>query len=209
VKLLFVHGWGFDSSLWDALTSHFPDCGFWERGYFGEAAEPALAEPFLAVTHSFGAMRFLGATQPGCRGIVAINGFDRFTSTEDFPGVASRIVERMIARLRSAPRFVVAEFRQRCGSDAPFGAIDEDLLFADLIALRDTDCREAAASCGLPILSLQGASDPILPCAMRAAVFASSARCERLLHPTGGHLLPLDEPGYCAEVICAFMERLT
>lgn len=209
MKLLFIHGWGFDSSLWDGLAAHFADCTFWERGYFGKPAGPSPDGPFLAVTHSFGTMRLLGDPPPGCRGIIAINGFDRFTSAEGFPGLASRIVERMIARLRSAPREVLAEFRQRCGSDAPFGAIDEALLLTDLIALRDGDYREAAARCGLPILSLQGASDPILPAAMRAAVFASSARCERLLHPNGGHLLPLDEAGYCAQAISAFKERLT
>jgi pimeloyl-[acyl-carrier protein] methyl ester esterase len=214
VKLIFVHGWGFDSSIWDELAQNFSDrghsdCGFSERGYFGAPGEPELVGDFVAVTHSFGTMRFLAASRPGCRGIVAINGFDRFTATGDFTGVAARMVERMIARFGDAPDDLLSDFRKRCGSDASFGAIDGALLLEDLTALRDGDCRSEAARCGQPILSLQGACDPILPPAMREAVFAGAARCERRILESGGHLLPLQEPATCADAICAFMEHLT
>lgn len=209
MKLLFVHGWGFDSSIWEGLVPRFPGCVLAERGYFGAPAEPVPEGAFLAVTHSFGTMRFLVAPPPGCLGIVAINGFDRFAATDDFPGVPPRAVDRMIARFADAPEEVLADFRKRCGCHAPFAAVDSDRLLEDLIALRDGDCRPQAARCGLPILSLQGASDPILPPAMREAVFASSARCERRMHETGGHLLPLQDPATCANAISAFMEQLT
>jgi pimeloyl-[acyl-carrier protein] methyl ester esterase len=214
VKLVFVHGWGFDSSIWDKLVQSFSDRGcsdysFSERGYFSAPAEPELAGDFVAVTQSFGTMRLLSALLPGCRGIVAINGFDRFTETGDFTGVATRMVERMIARFGDAPDDVLSDFRKRCGSDASFGAIDGALLLEDLTALRDGDCRSEAARCGLPILSLQGACDPILPPAMREAVFAGAARCEHRILESGGHFLPLQEPATCADAICAFMERLT
>jgi len=209
MKLLFVHGWSFDSSIWDGLATRFADCCVSERGYFGPAGETKLDEPFLAVTHSFGTMRFLADIAPACRGIVAINGFDRFTALGSFPGVPTRTLDRMIARFGDAPEEVLTDFRQRCGCDAPLGAIDNGRLLDDLIALRDGDQRTAAAQSGLPILSLQGTRDPVLPLTMREAVFASTSQCDRLTHGHAGHLLPLEDAAYCANAISAFMERLT
>lgn len=209
MKLLFVHGWGFDGSVWDALATHFADCAFWDRGYFGAASEPGKSEAFLAVTHSFGTMRLFGGPHPGCRGIVAINGFDRFCEGERFPGVQRRAIDRMIARFGVAPGEVLGEFRSRCGCDEPFGKFDRKLLAEDLVALREGDCREQAAQSGLPILSLQGGCDPILPDAMRGAVFAGAASCERVTLETFGHLLPRQASATCAEAISAFMKRLT
>lgn len=209
MKLLFYHGWGFDSAIWEGVASQFSDSVFSDRGYFGAPREPDLAGEFVAVTHSFGTMRLLAAIPPDCRGIVAINGFDRFAASDEFPGVSPRIVERMIKRFGETPGEVLAEFRKHCGSDAAFAAFDPARLLEDLEALRDGDCRENAAACALPILSVQGARDPLLPLAMREAVFAASGRCERRTHESGGHLLPLQEPAYCAKAVCAFMERLT
>jgi len=165
--------------------------------------------PFLAVTHSFGTMRLLADVPPNCRGILAINGFDRFAASQGFPGVPIRMVERMISRFDEVPEAVLADFRLRCGCDTAFGAIDAARLLDDLVALRDGDHRDKTARCGLPILSFQGAHDPILPSAMREAVFASAANCQRQNHPTAGHLLPIEDPATCAEAISAFMESLS
>ena len=208
MKLAFVHGWGFDSSVFDGLRVNFPGCRVLERGYFGASTGALPDEDFVAVTHSFGTMRLLAALPSTCRGIVAINGFDRFCAGPDFPGVPLRIIDRMIARFSDAPRQVVAEFRNRCGCDEPFGSMDEERLRTDLAALRDGDCRKHVARSGLPFLSLQGGRDPILPPEMRCAVFAQAGRCERITLENSGHLLPLQEPATCAEAISAFMERL-
>jgi pimeloyl-[acyl-carrier protein] methyl ester esterase len=209
VKLVFVHGWGFGSTIWAGLSDGFADRAFFERGYFGAPAEALPEGEFVAVTHSFGTMRVLEAIPPGCRGIVAVNGFDRFAAGKGFPGVAPRVLDRMIARFGDQPERVVAEFLRRCGCETFFGEFDRHLLLEDLHMLRDGDFREQAAGCGLPILSLQGGQDPILPEAMRASVFAGAVSCERLTFENGGHLLPLEETASCAQAISAFMERLT
>jgi len=209
VKLLFVHGWGFDNSIWAGLAGRFPDSAMWDKGYFGEASELVITGPFVAVTHSFGTMRFLASLPSACRGIVAINGFDRFCENEGFPGVQRRVLNRMIARFASDPGGVLTDFRQRCGSIEHAGPFDPARLRQDLLALREGDCRELVAQSGLPILSLQGGQDPILPSAMRGAVFSRAARCERITLESGGHLLPIQDAATCAEAISAFMEQLT
>lgn len=207
--LLFVHGWGFDASIWHDLAGHFADRAYScdERGYFGPLAAPDVAGPVLAVAHSFGAMRVLADPPPGCVGLIAINGFDRFTATDDFPGVATRVVDRMIARLEDDAPATVAAFRAASGSDAPFEKPDIALLRRDLMTLRDGDCRALAAAARFPILSIQSANDAILPPAMRDAVFAQAQAAMRVTHTAAGHLLPVEDPGFCARAITAFAEQ--
>ncbi|MDE8651253.1 alpha/beta fold hydrolase [Novosphingobium album (ex Liu et al. 2023)] len=210
MKLLYRHGWGFDAGFWAPLAALLPE---WpalidDRGYFGKPAAPAVDGPCLAVTHSFGTMRLLRDPPPGLRALVAINGFDRFTAREGRPGLPARVVDRMIARFASDPAAVLAEFRERCGCSEPAGRFDAALLHRDLLALRDEDACDAAGRLGVPILSLQAARDAILPEAPRQAVFATAPALTRLTHPGAGHLLPWQDPRWCADAIRDLIGRL-
>jgi len=211
LSLLFCHGWGFDASEWDplaALLPEFPQARD-DAGYFGTPVAPHVPAPVVAVTHSFGTMRLLAAPPPGLVGLVAIAGFDRFTAAEGFPGMQRRFVDRMVSAVAQAPETVLADFRDRCGSDAPVpAAIDAARLQSDLVALRDDDRRMAAMMLGLPVLSLQAGADPILSVAMRETVFANVPGVMRRTHPSAGHLLASQEPGWCAEAIRAFAGTL-
>lgn len=208
MKLLFVHGWGFDASFWDALAArltHFAQVRD-DRGYFGKPAPMDCDGRCVAVTHSFGTMRLLAEPPPGLAGIVAINGFDRFIAGDDFPGVPLRLVEAMIARFERRPLSVLDDFRARCGCGPAHTEFDHARLAADLERMRTTDVRGVSAGLDMPLLSLQSAHDRIVPAAMRDAALAGSGRIERRNHPEAGHLLPTDEPDWCAEAILAFLE---
>lgn len=209
MNLLFVHGWGFDASIWRDVADRLDQwtCAFVERGYFAEPHIPDMAAPFVVVTHSFGAMWALRNVSPHCRGLVAVNGFDCFAARPDFAGVPSRLLDRMIAQFDQDAKAVVSEFRHRCGASAPSGEPNAARLRDDLLAMRDVDCRAETARVGWPMLSIQGVDDPILPPAMREAVFASASQAERMTCE-GGHLLPLTAPEYCATRIAAFAEAL-
>lgn len=207
--LWFVHGWGFDSALWSALATRLAGhrAVLADLGYFGAEALAPPTAPFIAVAHSFGTMRVLRDAPLACSGLIALNGFDGFVARAGRPGVAPRVLDRMIARFEEAPRAALADFRARCGTDAPFPAPDIKRLSRDLLALRDMDCAPDAARWSMPILSLQGGHDPILPAPMREAVFAATAHVERATHPAAGHLLPVTEPEWCASQIAGFVER--
>lgn len=210
MTLLFLHGWGFDARIWAAmraLLGEFAAC-FAERGYFGARGDVLPDGPVLAVAHSFGAMRLFADPPADCRGMVAINGFDRFAGGEEWPGVPPRVLSRMRQRLAEAPDATVADFRARCGSNEPAGAIAGTALAEDLAALAHDDRRAAAARFAGPILSLQGGIDPILPPALCDAVFASARDVTRLTIPDAGHLLPLTHPEACAAHVRAMAERL-
>jgi len=209
VILLFVHGWGFDAAFWEPLAARLPDWEqqVWDRGYFGERDEPVPQAPCIAITHSFGAMRLLQAPPPDCRALVAINGFDRFAVHGAQPGVPVRVLDRMIARLEQDPAAVVADFRARCGSQAPFGKPDMSCLNADLVMLRDGDCSTASMAWHPPLLSLQGDDDPLLPANLRDSAFKGAPNLIRADVKEGGHLLPITQSAYCAAAIRNLAER--
>jgi pimeloyl-[acyl-carrier protein] methyl ester esterase len=150
-------------------------------------------------------MRVLRDPPPGCRGLVAVNGFDCFTACDDFPGTAPRVADRMIARFDHAPEAVLADFRRRCGADAPSTALRPEPLRRDLLAL---NCRDDSAGWNLPILSLQGANDLILPPQMRGKAFASAPHAQRATHQTAAHLLLLTDAAYCAGIVREFVESV-
>ncbi len=210
MKLLFLHGWGFDASFWNPVIARLPGhaCVADDRGYFGAPATPAVRGPALVVAHSFGAMRALAGAAQECLGLVAINGFARFTDPGDGSGIAPRVLDRMMARFASDPGAVLADFRQRCGSVNPPLPLAPDALREDLDVLRRGDFRANAASARFPILSLQGQSDPLLAGPMREQAFAGARFLERDMLPGGGHLLALSDPDWCAGHIAAFAEKL-
>lgn len=204
MRLLFVHGWGFDAAFWAPLSRLLADLPqvIDDRGYFGEP-RPALVDgPCLAVTHSFGTMRVLADPPADLFGLVAINGFERFSAAPGHAGVPVRVLDRMLRRFGEDPRTVLADFRRLCGANAEFGTIDTDVLHGDLIRLRD----EYAPVPSIPVVSLQGARDPLLPEAMRAQALAAasplSIACE------GGHLLPIEAPKFCARVVREAIGRM-
>lgn len=213
MRLLFVHGWGFDARIWDDVRHALPDhqaCVV-DLGYFGAPVTHHCEGPVLAVGHSLGVMRILLTPPSHCVGLVAINGFDRFSADPSDPsGVPRRVIDRMIARFRQQPEQVLADFRARCGDESPLAeGLRQDSLLTDLELLRDGDARVSAARLGVPVLALQGSEDAILPDAMRKAVFADVPDIRRDELAGHGHLLPLTAPEWCADRIRAFAAELS
>lgn len=210
LTLLFCHGWGFDASVWDPLCELLDDYpqARDDAGYFDAAAAPEVPGPVLAISHSFGTMRLLADPPPGLAGLVALAGFERFTVASDFPGAPFRVVDRMVSAVAQEPETVLADFHARLGSTPPTGTPDAARLQADLVVMRDADLRPQAAELGVPILSLQGERDPILGVAMRETVFAGVPGVMRRTHPSAGHVLPREDPLWCAQAIRSFADGL-
>ncbi|WP_395328048.1 alpha/beta hydrolase [Novosphingobium sp. BL-8H] len=206
MKLLYVHGWGFDRNFWQPLAALLADFDgvIDDRGYFGAPFAPEVDGPCIAVTHSFGTIRVLADPPPGLVGVVAINGFARFTAPLGQPGVPVRVVEHMIRRFGQMPAGVLASFHQQIGGTVPEGKIDTELLRRDLLRLRDA----RAPLPKVPVISLQGGQDPLLPGPMRATTF-DGAPVRRIESEAGGHLLPVEDPELCAEAVRGLAAMLT
>lgn len=190
MKLLFLHGWGFDAALWDGVRAALApiETIAWDRGYLGLPHDEPVDGPVLAIGHSLGSLILAADPPPGCVGLVAINGFDRFVGDDLVP---RRVIDRMRRRFAEAPGEVLDAFRARCGAIAAEGPIDERRLADDLDLLATGDVREAP----LPLLVLHGGADPILPPDAHAGLFPGAPR-ETLAG--AGHLLPLTHPDWCA-----------
>ena len=192
-KLVFLHGWGFDASLWHGVRAMLApfDCVLADRGYFGGPARVRLDGAALAIGHSLGSLILAADLSMSCAGLVAINGFDRFAGDGAVP---RRVIDRMRTRFTADPVTTLDEFRDRCGA-APAGrTIDAKRLGEDLDLLATADMRGVAR----PVLVLHGGADPILPPTMRDSVFD---RAPRRTLADAGHLLPLTHPGWCAAMI--------
>lgn len=207
LSLRLVHGWGYDAGFWQPLRDRLAGVALdvVDQGYFGEGCGPKITDPVICVGHSLGAMQLYADPPPGCRALIAINGFDCFAARDGFPGAPVRVLDRMRRRLVESPAGVVADFRQRLGDDRAFGTPDAEALLRGLDALRDLDARPSGADRALPVFALDGGADPLLPPEMQAACFAGASRFER---PGGGHLLPLTDPDWCAAQIRAIAAGL-
>jgi pimeloyl-[acyl-carrier protein] methyl ester esterase len=197
MRLLFLHGWGFDASIWDKVRAALEpiETIAWDRGYFGNPMQTSVDAPFIAVGHSLGSLILAGDTLPGCSGLIAINGFDRFAG-EGL--VAPRTLDLMRSRFAVSPESVLDTFRLRAGGQSRARPIDTARLAGDLDRLATDDARGKTQ----PLLVLHGSDDPILPPAMRDFVFAGAPRITLV---GGGHLLPLSHPDECAGHIRAVL----
>lgn len=213
---LFQHGWGLDASLWDGMRDMLGEHVGSARaqGYFGAAEDRPVGAPVgapgdapvIGVGHSLGVMQLLLDPPPaGLAGLVAINGFTRFSAAPDHPdGVPVRLLRRMMQRLDEGADATVQAFRARCGLEAPLpGPARVPVLRRGLELLCEGDARPAFHALDCPVLALAGATDAIAPAALSRACFEAVRWVER-----GGHLLPLTDPDLCAEAVRAFAERL-
>jgi pimeloyl-[acyl-carrier protein] methyl ester esterase len=204
--LLFLHGWGFDASVWNDLRGHFPpqDTLAWDLGYFGPPSLPALpaGRPVLAIGHSFGLLWLLHRRNPNFSGLVSINGFTCFTQRPDFPaGTPPRLLQRMHARLPADPAAIVTNFRARCGvtTALPAAPITERLS-EGLDALQNWDERGAEITA-----ALCGRQDEVATLEMSRACFSQT----QILWHEGGHMLPLTAAAWCARQLTVLSDRLS
>jgi pimeloyl-[acyl-carrier protein] methyl ester esterase len=206
VKLLFVHGWALDRTLWRKLITRM-DLGAEavtpDAGYYGRPFSPPLPEgPILGIGQSLGALELLAEPPPGLVGIVAIDGFARFGQADDFPqGAPARILARMKAKVADG---ALVEFLQRAGGQPPPGVPDIARLITGLDRLATLDGR----ACRLPVWRLQAEGDPIAPLAVSDASFAGMDVRERHVRAAGDHLSPAHATDACAALIRTALEAL-
>ena len=208
--LLLIHGWGFGPTFWDALRGALPNvpAAVADLGYFGTALFPEPDGPVVVVGHSTGALLALRSPPAGCVALAALNGFDHFVALDGAPGVAPRLLDRMIARLSQDPIGTVADFRLRCGDSSPFGTPEPSRLGEDLQLLCTADERERSTQWTKPLLHLSGDRDPILPPELRAQAFAGAPNLVHISHPEAGHLLPVTHPNWCAAQLRNLLQSL-
>ena len=205
---MFVHGWGFNPAIWRDVIRNtgnaevtLVDLGFIAGGPRAATEWPCDA---VAVGHSLGLLwllhRAAEESRAPFRALVSIQGFDRFC-----PPISR--VAGMRRGLRRDAYQTVEAFWRGCGTE-PFaspGALNVGRLDEGLGWLMDWDETETNAALACPTLALAARDDAVVPQAMSEAIWRSDAI---RWSSTGGHVLPLKHPEWCANHVLDFAHAL-
>jgi pimeloyl-[acyl-carrier protein] methyl ester esterase len=210
MHFVFVHGWGFNAAIWRALTGYMRnskvslvDLGFIAGGPPSVSVWPSDA---IAVGHSLGVLWLLHRAgeedSPPFRALVSIQGFDRFC-----PHTPPSRVAAMRRGLRRDAYQTVQSFWHGCDAE-PF-ASSESLNAARLDEglgwLMEWDETKTKAELACPTLALAARDDAVVSAAMSEAIWRSDTI---LWSDTGGHVLPLKHPEWCANHVLDFAHAL-
>jgi pimeloyl-[acyl-carrier protein] methyl ester esterase len=209
MHFVFVHGWGFNAAIWRPMSAHMRDSELTlvDLGFIagGPKAESEWPNDAIAVGHSLGLLWLLhraGEGNPPFRALVSIQGFDRFC-----PPIPPSRVAAMRRGLRRDAYQTLEAFWRGCGAEpfAPPQALNAARLDEGLGWLLDWDETKARAELACPILALAARDDAVVPQAMSEAIWRSD---NILWSATGGHVLPLKHPEWCANHVLDFAHAL-
>lgn len=225
--LLLVHGWGLGAGTWrpflrllDNPPHHCLDLGFYGAKQTDLPPDTAGDGPLIAVGHSLGFLWILHhmSTAPWAdrvQGLIAINGFSRFSQADDFPhGVQPCLLRRMKNGLFKDPVKVLRNFRELGG--APPGEflsekakknLDAMALAYGLGWLLEWDGRLTLNQWKKPLLVIANQDDAIVTPAITEASFSPlfDARSTQVRWlEGGGHMGLLTHPQAYAALVGQF-----
>lgn len=206
MHVVLAHGWGFNARIWADVLPHLGDAkvtlvdlGFVGGGPKGQDDWP---EDAIAVGHSLGVLWLLKQESRRFRGLVSIQGFDRFC-----PHVPPARVAALKRGLARDPGGTMKAFWRSCGAPdfASAEALNVARLAEGLDWLMHWDAEDAKADLECPVLALAARDDAIVPPAMTEAVW----RGQNIVWlPDGGHVLPMRHPAWCARNVLEFAHTL-
>lgn len=211
MKLVFIHGWGFDARFWNALALLLPQYQQEriELGFLSSRRTEKFPQdtPAILIGHSLGFIHGWQQRQDWSAW-VAINSFPRFVQTETQPGcVPAAALREMRMKLVVQPEKTLQSFYKQNNAEAPQGTPDIERLREGLDELRDGDVRKILETANIPGLVLAAFNDPLVPIAVSEELGRTAQRIA--WHETGGHVLPQSDPGWCAEAIRGFLVAIS
>lgn len=207
MKLVFIHGWGFDARFWETLSPLLPH---WEKqfvdlGFFGNATGIPDAAGNILIGHSMGFAHGMN-TRKDWAGWIAINSFSRFVAIEDKVGcVPMAALLALRKQMKVDPVNGLKKFYDSIGAEPPAttAAPDVESLCQSLDELRDISIDGTPAAQDKPGLVLGAQNDPLVPIETTMAMDFLHATIK--MHASGGHVLPQSEPVWCATMIADFL----
>lgn len=210
IKIVFVHGWGFDASIWDNIITELN--GFetirLDLGFFAQEQTTFNDNDVVFVTHSMGLAWVLRNVKPPYKGLVSINGFTKFCQAEDWPeGIAPRMLSRMVRQFDKNPETVWSDFMIKSGMDNPVYPpnANQMSLSKGLKDLGKWDVRDQFALLSCPKLLCCAKGDMIVPEKLSVDSFGKGVEW----YEGANHLLPLQQAPSIAAHIRSFVEKLT
>ncbi|HUW73825.1 MAG TPA: alpha/beta hydrolase [Methyloceanibacter sp.] len=207
MHFVVVHGWGFDTSIWTPLVARLPkaDVTRVDLGFLSDTAKDRSDWPddAIAIGHSLGVLWLLKEKEGRFRGLISVQGFDRYC-----PHVPEARVAALRRGLDSDPGGTLRAFWRSCGAPdfADPAVLNVPRLREGLDWLMHWDAEAAKKRLQCPILTLAAKDDAIVSPAMSEAVWGQNTI---LWSPDGGHVLPLRHPDWCARHVAEFAHSLT
>ncbi|HVQ10422.1 MAG TPA: hypothetical protein VMS19_00790 [Methyloceanibacter sp.] len=210
MHFVLVHGWGFNPVIWRDVIRNIgnAEVALIDLGFIagGPKAVDIWPSDAIGVGHSLGLLWLLHQAgqegTPPLRGLISIQGFDRFC-----PYIPPSRVAGMRRGLRRDPGQTLEAFWRGCGTE-PFAspeALNVERLDEGLGWLMDWDETKVRAELACPTLALAARDDAVVPQAMSEAIWGSyNIRWSE----TGGHVLPLKHPQWCARHVLDFAHAL-
>lgn len=235
--LVLLHGWGLNSAAWQGVlpllepyfTVHLIDLpGFGDSPPLAEHNLKALAHAVLAkapkeavwVGWSLGG---LVATQAALlepervRRLVTVASSPKFAQTQNWPGIAPKVLEQFIASLAGDFKTTIERFLaiQAMGSESARQDIkalkswlgekplpDQRALHDGLMILQHDDLRSQLASLDMPFLAMYGKLDGLVPIATANEVAKLAPECEIYVLDKSSHApFVTDKEQFCAQLI--------
>lgn len=201
ICIVFVHGWGFNSSIWDKIHLN-SDTDIKtikiDFGYTGQSnlAMPDLSEKIIYVGHSLGVLWLLKhiKNHENIKGFVSINGFDcfyKFTPAEQIQTMKNNIDKNHSAQMRS--------FYHRCGLKKDYGLLKSNYNIQNLKTgldwLETWDCTKNLSEIKCKILAICSENDRIVPITESDRIWGDH---DMIKTKEGSHILPISAPDLCS-----------
>jgi pimeloyl-[acyl-carrier protein] methyl ester esterase len=208
MHFVLVHGWGFNASIWTPLMAQLGDAettvvdlGFIDGA--DHSSDTDWPDNAIAVGHSLGVLWLLKQERARYRGLVSIQGFDRYC-----PHVPKARVVALKRGIDRDPAGTMEAFWRSCGAPgfAPPSALNSDRLREGLDWLIQWDAEDARKSLRCPGLSLATQDDFIVPLAMTETIWGKK---NVVWLPEGGHVLPIRFPEWCAAHVVEFADSVS
>jgi|GEM_PF-325121 len=215
MQLLFIHGWGMNSTIWHSTIDKLPkqDCKTIDLGFVqaGENQPFEKSKPTIVIAHSLGTLWFLKNYQNGVgeselnklnlKAFISIGGFTNFSS---FTPLAT--LNKMKEGIRENPAAQMALFWRRagCKNFASPENLNSEKLNEGLEWLASWNASEEASNLSCPKLILSSKADKIVPGNATVEQWQGEAGKKNnqiIWHETAPHCLQLVEPEWVAEKI--------
>ena len=231
-KLIFVSGWGTESSVWDSVACEFGESvsfiPWWEclsDGPHNNSLLKILADSddsVILVGWSLGGMIALSATincPERVSGLVLISSSARMVRDKGYSGINPRILKAMKFRLKSDKQQLLTDFANMGTSPATNDSIkidfvnnalniNGDKLSSGLSFLQNYDLRSELESVSVPVNIIHGKHDQIMNPANAdyLAEYLSNAKLDIVAY--GGHFLIQEHPKLIIESIIDLMIKV-
>jgi len=214
MKLIFIHGWGFDASFWDDVLHSMPISDHsihrWDLGFCGRRSTMAefnaleAGDNSVLIGHSLGFLHGL-VHLPLVKGRIAINAFPFFVDKVDQKGcVSSAVLRDLRRRLSQDAAKALHSFYDFIKAIPPSLPPHEEMLREGLEFLEAYDGRPLLEKALGPSLFLASCFDPLVP----ALVSQYMDRYGVLvMKESDSHVLPQKEPAFCGDQIARFLQK--